>query len=109
MEIYELAPGEGKTTLVIEWLALAPEGERRVALFPTARDADRAWKFARDSGLELRRDQFVDVRLAPYALHGYPKLAVAVDDLDRVLHELLGTQVEVATSTREKPPVRLVA
>jgi hypothetical protein len=80
----------GKTTLLLYWLAEAPEGERRVIIEPSEVMAHGAFVRATEMGLDVKREQFISYDSLHQAFFKGSKAVVAIDNLDMLLKMMLG-------------------
>lgn len=80
----------GKTTLLLYWLAQAPEGERRVIIEPSVVMAHDTFIRGEEMGLKVKREQFIAYDSLHQAFFKGSKAVVGIDNLDMLLRMMLG-------------------
>lgn len=91
----------GKTTLLLEWMKEAPEGERRVMVCATQAMADVAYKRSKEMGLGFDRKQFTSYETIRRGyLRGWKDVVLGIDNIELMLSRLFdGYPVGRVTAT----------
>jgi hypothetical protein len=96
IEVYVADRQRGKTTALLEWARSAPEGEHRIVVCESEQRAMDLLREEYDREDALESWQFVGIReVTPTAWSGVlrgrgGRVVLGIDDLDLVLHRLLG-------------------
>lgn len=79
----------GKTTLLLEWIKAAPEGERRLFVAGTVEMAQQAWKRSEEMGMKLAKHDFVSVnQIVNGNMRGLKNAILGIDNIDIMLQGL---------------------
>lgn len=90
----------GKTTAMLQWMREAPDGEARIMVCHSLKEAAEMMKAHR----EFASWQFVPIEdfRSPGVFSGVKltrKIVLGIDDLDRVLQRILGTSEDIGLVT----------
>lgn len=90
----------GKTTRMLQWLEEAPQGELRIMVVHSTREADRLAKLANDQGYKnITESHFVTFSNLEW-LHGLPgNIQLGVDNIDLMLTYLFKASVARVSAT----------
>lgn len=103
MRVFDLPRGMGKTTIMLNWLNEAPPDQDRVLLVHQS-----ALSFVRQRAISdfgwnrlMAERRIFGTADAQTRLRGLGTTEIGIDELDRVLQELLQVKVNIATLTTE--------